>query len=174
MLRKDEQTEGWTDGRSGPTTGPAFAKATQVKSAGNKKERLKSPSMQKKIIIVKQLIKKNKHKAIRSFLKSRPMYNFVGVLLNIFKKISKYLNYNYYYNSGKAEQPAWTRTGQWSKQEACFARATQVWLAVSHSTSVTSGEWIRCSKRIARASGLGRCQSNLCHSWGYERLQKKI
>ena len=29
---------------------------------------------------------------------------------------------------------------QWSKQEACFARATQVWLAVNHNTSVTSGE----------------------------------
>ena len=25
---------------------------------------------------------------------------------------------------------------QWSKQEACFARATQVWLAVNHNTSV--------------------------------------
>ena len=41
---------------------------------------------------------------------------------------------------------------QWSKQEACFARATQVWLDVNHNTSVTSGERIRCSKRIARAS----------------------
>ena len=29
---------------------------------------------------------------------------------------------------------------QWSKQEACFARATQVWLPVNHNTSVTSGE----------------------------------
>ena len=27
---------------------------------------------------------------------------------------------------------------QWSKQEVCFARATQVWLAVNHNTSVTS------------------------------------
>ena len=26
---------------------------------------------------------------------------------------------------------------QWSKQEACFACATQVWLAVDHNTSVT-------------------------------------
>ena len=26
---------------------------------------------------------------------------------------------------------------QWSKQEACFACATQVWLAVNHNTSVT-------------------------------------
>ena len=37
---------------------------------------------------------------------------------------------------------------QWSKQEACFARATQVWLAVNHKTSVTSGELIRCPKRM--------------------------
>ena len=28
---------------------------------------------------------------------------------------------------------------QWSKQEACFARVTQAWLAVNHSNSVTSG-----------------------------------
>ena len=29
-----------------------------------------------------------------------------------------------------------------------------------------------CSKRIARASELGSCQSSLFHSYGYERLQK--
>ena len=57
---------------------------------------------------------------------------------------------------------------QWSKHEACFARATQVWLAVSHNTSVTSGEWIWCSKCIGWASELGSYQSNLCHAWGYE------
>ena len=33
---------------------------------------------------------------------------------------------------------------QWGKQEACFACATQVWLAVNHNTSITSGEWVRC------------------------------
>ena len=27
---------------------------------------------------------------------------------------------------------------QWSKQEACFARATKVWLTVNHNTSITS------------------------------------
>ena len=48
---------------------------------------------------------------------------------------------------------------QWSKQEACFARATQVWLTVSFNTSVTSGKLNRCSKRIARTSELGSCQS---------------
>ena len=52
------------------------------------------------------------------------------------------------------------------KEEACFARATRVWLAV-----INSGEPVRSSKRIARASGLGTCQSNSCSSWGYERLQ---
>ena len=26
---------------------------------------------------------------------------------------------------------------QWNKQEACFARATQVWLAVNHNISIT-------------------------------------
>ena len=40
------------------------------------------------------------------------------------------------------------------KQEACFACASRVWLAVNHNTSVTSGEWVWCSKRIARAIGL--------------------
>ena len=29
---------------------------------------------------------------------------------------------------------------KWSKQEACFAHTTQVWLAVNHNTSVTSGD----------------------------------
>ena len=32
------------------------------------------------------------------------------------------------------------KDSQWSKQEACFARVTRVWLAVNHNTSVTSGE----------------------------------
>ena len=27
---------------------------------------------------------------------------------------------------------------QWSKQEACFARATQVWLAVNHDRQMSS------------------------------------
>ena len=61
---------------------------------------------------------------------------------------------------------------QWSKQEPCFACATRVWLAVNHNTSITSGEWVRCSKRITRASKLGSCQSDVCNSWGYEWLQK--
>ena len=29
---------------------------------------------------------------------------------------------------------------QWNEQEACFARANQLWLAVNYNTSVTSGE----------------------------------
>ena len=38
---------------------------------------------------------------------------------------------------------------QRSKQEACFARATRVWLAINHNTCVPYGECVRCSKRIA-------------------------
>ena len=29
---------------------------------------------------------------------------------------------------------------QWSKPEACFAHATQMWLTINHNTSITSGE----------------------------------
>ena len=54
---------------------------------------------------------------------------------------------------------------QWSKQKACFARATRVWLAVNHNTSVTAFEWIRCLRRITAVNQI------LCRSWGYERLQ---
>ena len=61
---------------------------------------------------------------------------------------------------------------QLSKQEACFACATQVWLSVNHNTSVTFGKGIQCLKRIEWARELGSCQSNLCLSRGYERLQK--
>ena len=39
-----------------------------------------------------------------------------------------------------------------------------------HNTSVTSGEWIRCSKRIARAIELGSCQSNEAMN-GYKNLK---
>ena len=48
---------------------------------------------------------------------------------------------------------------QMSKQETCFACATQVSLSVNHNTSVTSG-----SKHIALTSEFGSCQSNLCLS----------
>ena len=59
---------------------------------------------------------------------------------------------------------------QWSKQEACFARATRVWLAVIPQCLFWRMNSI--SKRIARASELGSCQSNLCNSRGSDRLQK--
>ena len=45
-----------------------------------------------------------------------------------------------------------------------FAHATQVSLAVNYNTSITSGECVRCSKRIARASVLDSCQSKVCNS----------
>ena len=38
--------------------------------------------------------------------------------------------------------------------------------------SITSGNWVRCSKRITRFCELGSCQSNVYTSWGYEWLQK--
>ena len=50
------------------------------------------------------------------------------------------------------------------KHEACFARATRVWLAVNHNNSITSGKRVLCLKRIAVANELGSCQSNLCNS----------
>ena len=74
--------------------------------------------------------------------------------------------------NGKAEQPAWKRTANGTNKMACFPRATQMRLAVNHNTSITSFEWIQCWKRIARASEIGSCQSNLGNSWGYELLRK--
>ena len=47
-----------------------------------------------------------------------------------------------------------------------------MWLAVDHNTSVTSGKWVWWVNRIAQVSKLGSYQLNLCHSWGYEGLQK--
>ena len=41
---------------------------------------------------------------------------------------------------------------------------------VARCRPVTSGEWIRRSKRFARTGESGSRQSNLCHSWGNERL----
>ena len=37
-----------------------------------------------------------------------------------------------------------------------------MWLDANQNPSVTSGERIRCSKRIAGANELGSCQSNVC------------
>ena len=45
-----------------------------------------------------------------------------------------------------------------------FCTCDSVWLAVNQITSITSGERVICSKRIARASELGNCQSNVCNS----------
>ena len=64
------------------------------------------------------------------------------------------------YVVGTQKNRLMSTNSQWSKQEACFARATQALLAIDHNTSVTSGECIRCSKCIARAGELGSCQSN--------------
>ena len=40
-------------------------------------------------------------------------------------------------------------------------------LSITTRTSITSGECVQCSERIAQASELGSSQSNLCNSWGY-------
>ena len=40
----------------------------------------------------------------------------------------------------QSETASMNTYSQWSKKEACFARATWVWLVVNHKTSVTSGE----------------------------------
>ena len=68
--------------------------------------------------------------------------------------------------NGKAEQPVYMDS-QWSKQEACFARATQVWLAINHNNS---------GKSMLEAYCTGKWDwqllIKLCNSWGYNRLQK--
>ena len=51
--------------------------------------------------------------------------------------------------SGTASVNTYSR---WSKREACFARASQVWLAVNHNTSVTFD--------VQSDLQLGSCQSN--------------
>ena len=66
------------------------------------------------------------------------------------------------------EQPAWTPTAN----EANKRLVLHVRLGCG-SLSITTPVSHRCLKLIARASELGSCQSNLCNSWGYERLQKK-
>ena len=37
---------------------------------------------------------------------------------------------------------------QWSKQEACFACVTRLWIAINHNTSVTSDELVRRLKLL--------------------------
>ena len=61
-------------------------------------------------------------------------------LLTFFIETELYLKYNRIsglVGSGTANV---NTNSQWSKQEACFACATQVWLAVNHNTSVISGK----------------------------------
>ena len=53
------------------------------------------------------------------------------------------------------------RDSRWSKQGACSARATQVWLAVNHNTSVTGPR-----SAVGSVSGY-RCVSD-CRSRGRE------
>ena len=53
----------------------------------------------------------------------------------------------------------------WSKQEACFAHATSVWLAVNHNISVTS-----MSDKYCMGKRAWQLSIKLCHSWGYEQF----
>ena len=55
---------------------------------------------------------------------------------------------------------------QWSKQDACFATVIHVWLAINHFWRMNSMFEAYCTGKWA-----GSCQSNICHSWGYERLK---
>ena len=46
---------------------------------------------------------------------------------------------------------------QWSKQEACFAHATQVWLTVNHNTSVTFGDLSMLHGQVSLAAANQIC-----------------
>ena len=105
----------------------------------------------------------------------------LNLLLDIFIFYYRYISdIEIIYNLGKKsfvltvllECKMEKRNSQWGKQEACFARATRVWFAGNHNTSITSCEWIQCSKCLVHATELGSCQSNMCNSWDYEGLQK--
>ena len=95
---------------------------------------------------------------------------YIKYIFNLGIKTVLYLNYNRINGLWKSGTASVNMGSQWSKQEAWFACATQV--CNNHNTSITSCEWLRCSESIGRESELGSCQSNLCKSWGYERLQK--
>ena len=66
------------------------------------------------------------------------------------------------------------RDSQWSKQDACFARATQALLAVNHYINVTSDECIRCSKGIAQVSLTAANQIYVFHEAMNESKNLKI
>ena len=53
---------------------------------------------------------------------------------------------------------------QWSKQEACFAHATQLWLAVNHNISVTSGDEFDVQSELHRQVCLAAVNQLLCGS----------
>ena len=51
---------------------------------------------------------------------------------------------------------------QWSKQDACFAHATQVWLTVSYNTSV--GEEFDVQSELQGQMCLAAVNQILCHA----------
>ena len=46
------------------------------------------------------------------------------------------------------------KDSQWSKKEACFAPATQLWLSVNHNTSVTAVNQFDVRSVLHRQEGL--------------------
>ena len=52
----------------------------------------------------------------------------------------------------------------WSKQDACFARATQVWLVVKHNTSITSGNEFDVRSELHGQASLAAVSQILCRS----------
>ena len=48
---------------------------------------------------------------------------------------------------------------QWSKENVCFASASQMWLTVNLKIIINSGKWIHSLKCIACASEYGSSQS---------------
>ena len=66
---------------------------------------------------------------------------------------------------------------QRSKQEACFARATRVWLTVNHNASVTSSEFdIEDKKQLASNTWVGfkfqitKCTKSIVEISPYTRV----
>ena len=85
---------------------------------------------------------------------------YIEIIYNLRDKTILYLIFNNIKDfvgvqNRKAEQPVWTWTANGANKKLVLHMQL-----VNHNTSVTSGEWIGCSKRIAQASEIGSCQSN--------------
>ena len=74
------------------------------------------------------------------------------------------------FNSWLVFMESWNIRSQHIRSIVNLMQPYLVCCFTSQSTYMGMFGW--CSKCIARACELGSCQSNLCSSWGYERLQK--